>query len=86
VIALGLWREAAWCHALFAAGRYAAVPARLRAVWAGAFPADRAGPGSIQRPDRAETSATAADTFRRLRLAVADLYSAVTLGLTDPIR
>ena len=30
--ALGVWREAAWCHLLFTRGHHAAVVTRLRAV------------------------------------------------------
>lgn len=30
--ALGVWREAAWCHLLVARGHFAAVVTRLRAV------------------------------------------------------
>jgi hypothetical protein len=70
-VALGLWREAAWCHALFAAGRYAAVLDRLRAIRAGVFPTDPAGPVTGP-PNATETLAVAADTFHRLRLVIAD--------------
>jgi hypothetical protein len=71
-VAAVVYREAACCHLLFRAGKYAAVLARLRAVRArvfGAHPPDGPQPGA--NPDAAQTLAVAADLFHRLRLALA---------------
>jgi hypothetical protein len=66
---LWVWREAAWCHLLLAAGRYAEALARLRAVYrdaAGADPRD-----AVPRPEgETEALSAAADLFARLRAAV----------------
>lgn len=70
-VAAVVYREAACCHLLFRAGKYAAVLARLRAVRArvfGAHPPDGPQPGA--NPDAAQTLAVAADLFHRLRLAL----------------
>jgi hypothetical protein len=56
--ALGVWREAAWCHLLFARGLRAAALARLRAVVRGVT-------GVCPPLDE-----TAAELFARLRAAV----------------
>jgi hypothetical protein len=71
--ALGVWREAAWCHLLFADGNYPALVLPLRAVLANVL--------GVPAPDapaaganRAEVLAAAADIFGRLRLAVSARY------------
>jgi hypothetical protein len=67
-VALGLWREAAWCHVLFTAGKNTALLTRLRTILA------EAGLDPVQQSGGDEVLAAAADIFGRLRLAVADRY------------
>jgi hypothetical protein len=74
-VALGLWREAAWCHVLFAAGKKTALLTRLRTILA------EAGLDPVQ-PDGDEVLAAAADIFHRLRQAVASRYP----GVFEPSR
>jgi hypothetical protein len=67
-----VWREAAWCHVLFARRQYHAALASLRAVV-------RAVTGesldAITQPSTAAEAATAAaDLFDRLRAAVSARY------------
>ena len=73
--ALTVWREAAWCHLLFARGMHAAAVARLRGVLRDA------GGSSPRHPSRSPTSeaealATAAELFVRLRAAVSARHPA----------
>jgi hypothetical protein len=71
--ALGLWREAAWCHLLFAAGKHTLLLGRLRVVLAEVVGGR---PDPPRRHDRAEVLATAADIFTLLRCAVSVRYPA----------
>ena len=66
--ALGVWREAAWCHLLFAAGKYSAALVRLRAVTRDVtgVPLESASVPS----DRAAAFSGAADLFARMKAAV----------------
>ena len=64
---LGVWREAAWCHLMFARGRHAAavvrLPAVVRAVTGVSIP--------VPRPaDRDGAVSAAVDLFALLRTAV----------------
>ena len=75
---LGVWREAAWCHLMFARGKYAAAVARLPAVIR-----DVTG-GSIPVPlpvGRDEVVSAAADLFALLRAAVSVRHP-TAFGLT----
>jgi hypothetical protein len=74
--ALGVWREAAWCHLLFADGNYPALVLRLRAVLAGVL-GESAPDVPASLPDRAGALAAAADIFARLWLAVSARYPVV---------
>lgn len=76
--ALGVWREAAWCHLMLARGKHTAAVARLPAVV-------RAVTGvSIPVPlpaGRDEAVSVAADLFAVLRTAVSVRYP-TAFGLT----
>lgn len=66
--ALGVWREAAWCHLLFAAGKYAA-----SLVWLRAVARDVIGAPLESAPvpsGRAAALSEAADLFARMKFAV----------------
>lgn len=66
--ALTVWREAAWCHLLFAAGKYAAALVRLRVVTGDVIGVPLE---STQVPsDRAAALSEAADLFARMKAAV----------------
>ena len=66
--ALTVWREAAWCHLLFATGKYAPAVARLRVVVREAT-GIQPQPGG-QPADQAEALGIAADLFTRMKAAV----------------
>jgi hypothetical protein len=66
--ALGVWREAAWCHLLFTSGKFALAVARLRVVVR-----DVVGrpPASAHPPsNHDEALAAASDLFAQIRAAV----------------
>src|SRR5438067_1145444 len=71
--ALGVWREAAWCHLLLVRGRYPAIVSCLRRVLremtGSVAPAPSPLPASA-----AEALCAAADLFPRLRSTVASSY------------
>ena len=72
--ALSVWREAAWCHLLFAAGKHAAALERLRAV-----DRDVIGVPPEYAPvpsDQAAALAEAAERLARMKAAVIARYSA----------
>jgi hypothetical protein len=83
--ARALYREAAWCHLLFRAGRHAAVLNRLRLVGREVFgiraPDADLGPD----PDAASTLALAADLFGRMRAAVAARFPAAFAPTTRSV-
>jgi hypothetical protein len=66
---LRVWREAAWCHLLFARGRYCAALASLRAV---VGRVSGVAPDPVPLPSESEPAAVsaAAELFGRLRRAV----------------
>jgi hypothetical protein len=68
----GLYREAAWCHLLFRAGRDRAVVSRLQTISGGTFGDRIAGP-----TDGTDVLVVAVEFFRRFRSAAAQRYSAV---------
>jgi hypothetical protein len=77
---LGVWREAAWCHLLFAAGKYAGAVARLRVVLG-----DVTGAPAHALPrttTRGEALRAAVDVFDRLRVAVDALHPG---AFTNPV-
>ena len=65
--ALGVWREAAWCHLLFTRGHYAAVVTRLGAVVLDVTGVSVTVPVPV---DEAESVDAAADLFAQLRFTV----------------
>ncbi|HJZ57119.1 MAG TPA: hypothetical protein VKE74_19270 [Gemmataceae bacterium] len=67
--ALGVWREAAWCHLLSARGFFSAVVARLRVVSRAVTGAVSLGP-ALPPAGEAEAISAAADLFAQLRAAV----------------
>jgi hypothetical protein len=72
--ALGVWREAAWCHLLFGAGKYTPVLARLRHVCRGVTGAS---PPAVPVPaGELEALDLAADLFARMRDAVCARFPA----------
>lgn len=71
--ALGVWREAAWCHLLVARGHYAAVVMRLRAVVLDVTGVPPMVPATVPVAVD-ETVDAAADLFAPLRSAVSARY------------
>jgi hypothetical protein len=71
--ALGVWREAAWCHLLLKDGRHDVVIDRLRALLRQVVGADSAvlGPRLV---DGVEALVFAADVFDQLRSAISAQY------------
>lgn len=72
---LGIWREAAWCHLLFAAGSYPEVIANLRGVVqevTGLAP-----PDTLLPEHASQVLCAAAQLFDELRSAVSERYPGV---------
>jgi hypothetical protein len=78
--ALWVWREAAWCHLLFASGRYDLIVARLKAVFRDVSGAPTPPTPRGVRP--AELLASAVDLFEWLRAAVSVRHPSVFGRLT----
>lgn len=77
---LGVWREAAWCHLLFARGHHAAVVTRLRAIVREVTGKPPAIPDAAL-VDEVVTVSVAADLFALLRAAVSVRHP-TAFGLT----
>ena len=75
---LGVWREAAWCHLMFARGKDSAAVARLPAVVRAAAGVSISVPSP---PDRDGAVSAAADLFALLRTAVSARHP-TAFGLT----
>ncbi len=67
--ALGVWREAAWCHLLFHAGKWSAVVGRLRVVFRDVTGANPPAPHP-HSADRTVALAVAAELFVGMKMAL----------------
>ena len=82
-ILCAFYREAAWCHVLLRAHRYAPIVTRLKFLDAKFFGAESATRVRL-RPNRIHTQEFAADVFARFRVEASERYPEAFARLARP--